>query len=32
MNRPNFGMPTWGGILPDNEIRAIVDFLETVQP
>ena len=30
--RPNFGMPTWGGILPDNEIRAIVDFLETVQP
>jgi len=25
--RPDFGMPTWDGILPDNEIKAIVEFL-----
>jgi polar amino acid transport system substrate-binding protein len=29
--RPDFGMPTWDGILPDNEIKAIVEFLATVQ-
>jgi mono/diheme cytochrome c family protein len=29
--RPDLGMPTWGGILPDEEIKAIVEFLVTVQ-
>ena len=29
--RPDLGMPTWDGILPDNEIKAIVEFLATVQ-
>jgi polar amino acid transport system substrate-binding protein len=29
--RPDLGMPTWGGILPDEEIRAIIEFLVTVQ-
>ena len=29
--RPDLGMPTWDGILPDNEIKAIVEFLVTVQ-
>jgi mono/diheme cytochrome c family protein len=29
--RPDLGMPTWDGILPDSEIKAIVEFLVTVQ-
>jgi ABC-type amino acid transport substrate-binding protein/mono/diheme cytochrome c family protein len=29
--RPDYGMPTWDGILPDHEIKAIVEFLATVQ-
>jgi mono/diheme cytochrome c family protein len=29
--RPDLGMPTWDGILPDHEIKAIVEFLATVQ-
>ena len=29
--RPDLGMPTWDGRLPDNEIKAIVEFLATVQ-
>jgi ABC-type amino acid transport substrate-binding protein/cytochrome c5 len=29
--RPDLGMPTWAGILPDEEIKAIIDFLVTVQ-
>jgi len=29
--RPDLGMPTWGGILPDEEIKAIIEFLVTVQ-
>ena len=28
--RPELGMPTWGGILPDEEIKAIIEFLVTV--
>lgn len=30
--RSDYGMPIWGGILPDHEIQAIVEFLVTVQP
>lgn len=30
--RADSGMPKWGGILPDHEIRAIIEFLATVQP
>ena len=29
--RPDLGMPTWGGILPDEEIKSIIEFLVTVQ-
>ncbi len=29
--RPDLGMPTWGGILPDEEIKAIIEFLATTQ-
>ena len=29
--RSDYGMPTWGGILPDEEIKAIIEFLVTVQ-
>ena len=29
--RPDLGMPTWDGILPDHEIKSIVEFLATVQ-
>ncbi|MSQ65319.1 MAG: transporter substrate-binding domain-containing protein [Limnohabitans sp.] len=29
--RPDLGMPTWGGILPDEEIKSIIEFLATVQ-
>jgi hypothetical protein len=25
------GMPIWGGVIPDDEIKAIIKFLETVQ-
>lgn len=29
--RPEMGMPTWGGVLPDEEIKIIIEFLATVQ-
>lgn len=29
--RPELGMPTWGGILPEEEIKAIIEFLATTQ-
>ena len=29
--RPDLGMPTWGGILPEEEIKSIIEFLVTVQ-
>jgi mono/diheme cytochrome c family protein len=29
--RPDMGMPTWGGVIPEDEIKAIIKFLETVQ-
>ena len=29
--RPDLGMPTWGGIIPDEEIKSIIEFLVTVQ-
>ena len=29
--RPDLGMPTWGGILPDEEIKSIIEFLATMQ-
>ena len=29
--RPEMGMPTWGGVIADDEIKAIIKFLETVQ-
>jgi len=29
--RPDVGMPTWGGIIPDEEIKSIIEFLVTVQ-
>lgn len=29
--RPDLGMPTWSGIIPDEEIKSIIDFLGTVQ-
>ena len=29
--RPEMGMPTWGGVIPEDEIKAIIKFLETVQ-
>jgi len=29
--RSDYGMPVWGGIIPDEEIRAIIEFLVTVQ-
>jgi len=29
--RPDYGMPTWGGIIPDEEIKSIIEFLVTVQ-
>ncbi len=29
--RPDLGMPTWGGILPDDEIKSIIEFLVTMQ-
>jgi ABC-type amino acid transport substrate-binding protein/cytochrome c5 len=29
--RPDLGMPTWGGIIPDEEIKSIIEFLATVQ-
>ena len=29
--RPDLGMPTWGGILPEEEIKAIIEFLVTMQ-
>ena len=28
---PDMGMPTWGGVIPEDEIKAIIKFLETVQ-
>ncbi len=29
--RPNKGMPTWGGVIPDDDIAKIYAFLDTVQ-
>jgi len=29
--RPDLGMPTWGGIISDDEIKSLIDFLATVQ-
>jgi ABC-type amino acid transport substrate-binding protein/mono/diheme cytochrome c family protein len=29
--RPDYGMPTWSGIIPDEEIKSIIEFLATVQ-
>ena len=29
--RPDYGMPTWSGIIPDEEIKSIIEFLVTVQ-
>jgi polar amino acid transport system substrate-binding protein len=29
--RPELGMPTWGGIIPEDEIKSIIEFLVTVQ-
>jgi mono/diheme cytochrome c family protein len=29
--RPDLGMPTWSGIIPDEEIKSIIEFLATVQ-
>jgi mono/diheme cytochrome c family protein len=29
--RSDLGMPIWGGVIPDDEIKAIIKFLETVQ-
>lgn len=29
--RPDLGMPTWGGIIPDEEIKSIIEFLVTMQ-
>ena len=29
--RPDLGMPTWSGIIADEEIKSIIDFLATVQ-
>lgn len=29
--RPDLGMPTWGGIIPEDEIKSIIEFLVTMQ-
>ena len=29
--RPEMGMPTWGGTIPDEDIKRIIGFLETIQ-
>ena len=29
--RPDLGMPAWSGIIPDEEIKSLIDFLATVQ-
>ncbi len=29
--RPDYGMPSWNGIIPDEEIKSLIDFLATVQ-
>jgi len=29
--RPDYGMPAWNGIIPDEEIKSLIDFLATVQ-
>ena len=29
--RPNKGMPTWGGVIADEDIAKIYGFLDTVQ-
>ena len=29
--RPDLGMPKWSGIIPDEEIKSLIDFLATVQ-
>ena len=29
--RPDLGMPSWNGIIPDEEIKSLIEFLSTVQ-
>ena len=29
--RPDLGMPIWGGTIPDEDIKRIIGFLETIQ-
>jgi len=29
--RPELGMPTWGVVIPDDEIKNVIQFLATVQ-
>jgi ABC-type amino acid transport substrate-binding protein/mono/diheme cytochrome c family protein len=29
--RPDYGMPAWNGIIPDEEMKSIIEFLATVQ-
>ena len=29
--RPDYGMPAWNGIIPDEEIKSLIEFLATVQ-
>jgi ABC-type amino acid transport substrate-binding protein/mono/diheme cytochrome c family protein len=29
--RPDYGMPAWNGIIPDEEIKSLIEFLSTVQ-
>jgi ABC-type amino acid transport substrate-binding protein/mono/diheme cytochrome c family protein len=29
--RPDLGMPAWSGIIPDEEIKSLIEFLSTVQ-
>jgi len=29
--RPDLGMPAWNGIIPDEEIKSLIEFLSTVQ-
>jgi ABC-type amino acid transport substrate-binding protein/cytochrome c5 len=29
--RPDYGMPAWNGIIPEEEIKSLIEFLATVQ-
>jgi ABC-type amino acid transport substrate-binding protein len=29
--RPDLGMPAWNGIIPDEEIKSLIEYLSTVQ-